>query len=173
MASDHGVGSPVDRNSWPRVVGSAVDTATSVRSIRSHKRLDSSDVQTTVHSHDWRITGWKMRSFRQYFQLTSQVAHVSRQSNNRALSFAPAQTVWARSSRTGAISWARHGTRPTERHTHAQAPSYTSVHAGGQTHTKPKELKEKRGYLEMGWGTQPQQQANALKSTYSEKQTIM
>jgi len=29
-ASDYGVGSPVDRCNWPRVVGSAVDTATSV-----------------------------------------------------------------------------------------------------------------------------------------------
>jgi len=57
-ASDHGVGSPVDRCSWPRVVDSAVDTATSVQSISSHKCLDSSDVWTTVQSHDWRITGW-------------------------------------------------------------------------------------------------------------------
>jgi len=42
---------------------------------------------------------------------------------------------------------------------HAQARSYTSVRAGGQT----KELKEKRGYLEMGWGTQPQQCLPILK----------
>jgi len=97
-----------------------------------------------------------MRAFRQYFQLISQVAHVSRQSNNRSLSFAPAQTGWARSGRTGATPWARNSQRPTERHTHAQARSYTSVHVGGQTNTHTKELKEKRGYLEMGWGTQPQ-----------------
>ena len=45
------------------------------------------------------------------------------------------QLGWARSSRTDAISWARHGKRPTERRTHAQARSYTSVHAGGQTNT--------------------------------------
>jgi len=51
-ASDHGVGSPVDRRSWFRVVALAVDTATSVRSVSCHKRHDSSDVQTTVHSHD-------------------------------------------------------------------------------------------------------------------------
>ena len=62
-ASDHGVGSPVDWRSWPRVVGLAVDTATSVRSNSSLKRLDSSDVRTTVHSHDWRITGWKCARF--------------------------------------------------------------------------------------------------------------
>jgi len=77
----------------------------------------------------------KMRAFRQYYQLISQVAHVSRQSNNRSLSFALAQTGWARNNRTGAIPWARHGKQPTERRTHSQARSYTSVHEGGQTNT--------------------------------------
>jgi len=39
-------------------------------------------------------------------------------------------------------------------HRHAAIQAYTQV--AKQTHIK--ELKEKRGYLEMGWRTQPQQQ---------------
>jgi len=47
--------------------------------------------------------------------------------------------------------------RPTERQARTHACSYTSIHAGGQANTHTNELKEKRGYLDMGWGTQPQQ----------------
>jgi len=36
-----------------------------------------------------------------------------------------------------------------------QSGARTHTQVAKQTHTK--ELKEKRGYLEMGWGTQPQQ----------------
>jgi len=39
------------------------------------------------------------------------------------------------------------------KHRHAAIQAYTQL--AKQTHTK--ELKEKRGYLEMGWRTQPQQ----------------
>jgi len=38
-------------------------------------------------------------------------------------------------------------------HRHADIQAYTQV----VKHTHTKELKEKRGYLEIGWGTQPQQ----------------
>jgi len=41
----------------------------------------------------------------------------------------------------------------THAQTHAAIQAYTQV----VKHIHTKELKEKRGYLEMGWGTQPQQ----------------
>jgi len=54
------------------------------------------------------------------------------------------------------MPWTRRSGRPTERQARTDACSYTSIHAGGQANTHTKELKEKRGYLDMGWGTQPQ-----------------
>ena len=70
------------------------------------------------------------------------------------LSLISAGRAW--SSRTGAMPWMWHSERPTERHAHTGACSNTGVHAGGQTNTHTKELKEKWGYLEIGSGTQPQ-----------------
>jgi len=50
---------------------------------------------------------------------------------------------------TGAMLLARRCGRPTERQARTDAGSYASAHTN--------ELKDKRGYLDMGWGTQPQQ----------------
>jgi len=52
-------------------------------------------------------------------------------------------------------------------HRHAAIQAYTQV--AKQTHTK--ELKEKQRYLEMGWGTQPQQgRCTTLSGRFLEKQ---
>jgi len=74
-----------------------------------------------------------MRAFRQYFQLTTQVAHVSRQVTVvHCLSHLRRQVGREIAAQ---VQYRGRRKRSTKRRTHTQARSYTSVHAGGQTNT--------------------------------------